>query len=337
VPGGTPSVRPVAVASRAGLPATMTFSDHDPGSTLRTVVHGLVAGVGGTGQPAMGAPMRSVTHRTGAPPASTACCDGTGLTFPPCVHMMIALAVSSGGKKISVVARGHGDRKMTHDGSLGTSNVGSWVLASTASVYVIDPDGIYRLGISACLAAVTEVGQVDGSESYELAREQPALALADLAIVSVDLGDTAAIFGHLHLSVGCPVLATAHHLQADAVMQALDAGAIGVVSKSGLTSAGLAAQVRAALLGAGVVPPELLSSFTTVGRGRAALRQSGGLTNREQSVLRLFADGKLTREVARELSYSERTVKSVLREAVTKLGARSRSQAIAHAVREGFI
>ena len=45
----------------------------------------------------------------------------------------------------------------------------------------------------------------------------------------------------------------------------------------------------------------------------------------------------MTREVATELSYSERTVKTVLRDAVMKLGARSRSQAIAFAVREGLI
>jgi len=62
-----------------------------------------------------------------------------------------------------------------------------------------------------------------------------------------------------------------------------------------------------------------------------------GLTVREQRVLGLIAAGKLTREVAFELAYSERTVKTVVREAIVKLGARSRSQAIASAVREGLI
>jgi DNA-binding NarL/FixJ family response regulator len=54
-------------------------------------------------------------------------------------------------------------------------------------------------------------------------------------------------------------------------------------------------------------------------------------------VLRLFADGKLTREVADDMAYSERTVKTLLHDAVTKLGATSRSQAIAYAVRDGLI
>ena len=54
-------------------------------------------------------------------------------------------------------------------------------------------------------------------------------------------------------------------------------------------------------------------------------------------MLALIAQGHPTREVALELSYSERTVKNVLHDVVTKLNARSRSQAVAHAVREGLI
>ena len=50
-----------------------------------------------------------------------------------------------------------------------------------------------------------------------------------------------------------------------------------------------------------------------------------------------IADGHAIREVAQQLCYSERTVKSVLHDVVTKLNARSRSQAVAHAVREGLI
>ena len=61
------------------------------------------------------------------------------------------------------------------------------------------------------------------------------------------------------------------------------------------------------------------------------------LTDREQQVLSLIAAGHPTREVAQQLCYSERTVKNVLHDVVTKLNARSRSQAVAHAVREGLI
>lgn len=80
VPGGTPSVRPVSVARYTGIPLAVTFSDHEPGSVESTVVHGFVAGVGGIGQPAIGAPSRSGTHSTGAPAISTFACRGMART-----------------------------------------------------------------------------------------------------------------------------------------------------------------------------------------------------------------------------------------------------------------
>ncbi len=54
-------------------------------------------------------------------------------------------------------------------------------------------------------------------------------------------------------------------------------------------------------------------------------------------MLRLVADGMPTREVAEHLSYSERTIKAVMHDVTTKLHAKTRSQAVAQAVREGLI
>lgn len=62
-----------------------------------------------------------------------------------------------------------------------------------------------------------------------------------------------------------------------------------------------------------------------------------GMDNREVDVLRLLADGLSIREVADKLSYSERTVKNVLRILMTRLGLRNRTQAVAYAVRAGVI
>jgi DNA-binding NarL/FixJ family response regulator len=61
------------------------------------------------------------------------------------------------------------------------------------------------------------------------------------------------------------------------------------------------------------------------------------LTAREKQVLQLVAEGHPTREVASQLCYSERTIKNVIHDCVTKLHARSRSQAVAEAVRAGLI
>jgi DNA-binding CsgD family transcriptional regulator len=55
------------------------------------------------------------------------------------------------------------------------------------------------------------------------------------------------------------------------------------------------------------------------------------------TTLRLAAEGHPTREVAVQLCYSERTIKNVLHDVVTKMDARTRSHAVAQAVREGLI
>ena len=61
------------------------------------------------------------------------------------------------------------------------------------------------------------------------------------------------------------------------------------------------------------------------------------LTHREQRVLTLIADGCSTREVAQRMNYSERTIKNVLQSVSERLHYRNRTQAVACAVRNGWI
>ena len=140
-------------------------------------------------------------------------------------------------------------------------------------------------------------------------------------------------------ATGARVLVCTSEPSDDSVLAALQAGAVGFLRKDTLTPDALAAAVQAAASGTGVVAPDLLGNLL---KGMSAEGVNGRptlarLTEREQQVLALIAQGHPTREVALELSYSERTVKNVLHDVVTKLNARSRSQAVAHAVREGLI
>jgi len=105
----------------------------------------------------------------------------------------------------------------------------------------------------------------------------------------------------------------------------------------------LAQLLRAAAANGGELPPDLLGQLLDqVGQlNRNLLGPRGiglnGLTNRENAVLRLVADGLSTRGIARELAYSERTIKAVIQELSTRLYFRNRAHAFAHAVRNGWI
>jgi DNA-binding NarL/FixJ family response regulator len=204
-------------------------------------------------------------------------------------------------------------------------------------LFVVDPHTIYRRGLGVCLEGLAEVESVGQAESVRQAWEDPALFEANLVIVDHAMTGGPDFIGAVGEATSAPVVVCSSLCTEEAVLAALQAGAAGVLRKDTLTTETLASSVRAAVNGTGVVTSELLhdllDGLSTNGEKTAPTR----LTDREQQVLALIAAGHPTREVAQQLCYSERTVKNVLHDVVTKMGARSRSQAVAHAVREGLI
>lgn len=61
------------------------------------------------------------------------------------------------------------------------------------------------------------------------------------------------------------------------------------------------------------------------------------LEDREREVLRLVAEGLDTSQIARALSYSERTVKNIIQKLLMRLQLRNRPHAVAYAVRNGLL
>ena len=205
-------------------------------------------------------------------------------------------------------------------------------------LFVVDPHTIYRRGLVACLERLPEVSSVGQAGTVPKAWEDVALLASDLVLVDHVLPGALDFLGAASDATGSPVVVCSSHCSDDAVLAALQSGAAGVLCKDTLTAETLASAVRAAAAGTGVVTSallrDLLDGLAPDGFGKPVAAR---LTDREQQVLSLIAEGHPTREVALELCYSERTVKNVLHDVVTKLGARSRSQAVAHAVREGLI
>ena len=64
---------------------------------------------------------------------------------------------------------------------------------------------------------------------------------------------------------------------------------------------------------------------------------TAGLYTREVEVLRLLAEGMGTLEIARRLSYSERTVRNILHGLLTRMKLRNRAHAVAYALRNGVM
>jgi DNA-binding NarL/FixJ family response regulator len=206
-------------------------------------------------------------------------------------------------------------------------------------LFVLDPHTIYRRGLAACLELLDGVDSVAHSESVRDAWESPDLFDSDLVILDHSLPGGNDFIEAVSEATGASVMVCTSDCSQDSVLMAMKAGATGFLRKDTLTTEGLAAAVQAAASGAGVVTPELLGNLVRSAEpnGHNGRAHHATLTDREQQVLSLIAAGHPTREVAQQLCYSERTVKNVLHDVVTKLNARSRSQAVAFAVREGLI
>lgn len=226
-------------------------------------------------------------------------------------------------------ARGLGNKR--HGGAFERSRDG-------LKLFVVDPHTIYRRGLVACLEGLAEVQSVGQAGSVRLAWESEALFASDLVLVDHAMSGGLDFIAAVGDAAGAAVVVCSSLCGEDAVLAALQAGAVGVLRKETLGTESLASAVRAAASGTGVVTSELLHELLD-GLAQNGYEKSTAarLTDREQQVLSLIAEGHPTREVAQQLCYSERTVKNVLHDVVTKLGARSRSQAVAHAVREGLI
>jgi DNA-binding CsgD family transcriptional regulator len=176
-------------------------------------------------------------------------------------------------------------------------------------VAVVEEQEIIRRGLVACL---TDDPSLDVTA---IAAENFATTEADVAVVSEDAAAT-------H-TFACPLVVCAGH---PAAVPPLAAGneVAGVLDRGALTSAQLHATVRAAAAGL-IVKPQ---------RNGASPQQ---LDPRAMRVLLLIAEGHSTREIAGRMSYSERTIKKEITRLEEEMGARSRAQMVALAMRRGLI
>ena len=116
------------------------------------------------------------------------------------------------------------------------------------------------------------------------------------------------------------------------LLESLDAGARGFVLKESPLS-DLIRAVRIVAGGGTYIDPVLAGVLA----GPQATERLSALTKREREVLRLLADGMRYEQAASVLFISPLTVRSHVRNAMTKLESDTRTQAVANALRQSLI
>jgi DNA-binding NarL/FixJ family response regulator len=103
---------------------------------------------------------------------------------------------------------------------------------------------------------------------------------------------------------------------------------------AGVTDEELTAAVRAVHAGLFVVHPRALVPSMA---GDTTVASGAPLTSREREILEMMADGAQNRTIADRLVISRHTVKFHVASILTKLGAQSRTEAVALALRGGIL
>jgi DNA-binding NarL/FixJ family response regulator len=168
----------------------------------------------------------------------------------------------------------------------------------------------------------------DGEEALaRIGDRRPAVALVDVRMPGLDGLEVAR--RAKRSAPGTAVLLYTGYGDRAVLTEALDAGVGGFVLKEAPLEDLLRA-VRAVAAGKTYIDPVLAAS--AIGPSTAPQ-----LTARERDVLRLLADGLSNEEIGKELFISAETVRGYIRKAMAKLGADTRTEAVALALRQRLI
>ena len=203
-------------------------------------------------------------------------------------------------------------------------------------ILLVDDHSVVRQGLRMFLALDPElevIGEAaDGAEAVRMARElNPDVVLMDMLMPVMDgVAATAAIRRELP---DTEVIALTSVLEDEKVIGAVRAGAIGYLLKD-TEADDLRRAIKAAANGQVQLSPKAAARLM---REVRAPDSPEALTERETDVLRLLAQGKSNKEIAHQLSLSEKTVKTHVSNILAKLGVPSRTQAALYAVRIGLV
>ncbi len=174
----------------------------------------------------------------------------------------------------------------------------------------------------------------DGAEAVEMAAAlTPDVILMD---VSMPVLDGVEATRRIRSNGGPEVVILTMHADADVVRRALDAGAIGYLTKDCAIEEVVEA-ITLAADGEKAVSPGLAAALLREAHAMTAAGAASGVSPREIEVLQLIAEGASPPEVAEALFISVKTVKNHLSSIYEKLDARDRTQAVLKGLRMGII
>jgi NarL family two-component system response regulator LiaR len=201
---------------------------------------------------------------------------------------------------------------------------------------IVDDHAVVRSGLSAFLLAFDDleyVGEATGGADAvrKCVALKPDVILMDLVMPDVDGAQATR-----QIKETCPevqVIALTSYKEDDLVQGALKAGALSYLLKN-VSADELATAIREAHAGRPTLAPEAAQVLIKAATEPA---QEEGLTTRELEILTLMVRGDSNPDIAEKLFVSRSTVKFHVSNILMKLGAATRTDAVAMAVQRKLV
>jgi len=214
----------------------------------------------------------------------------------------------------------------------------------TIRILLAEDHALVRQGVRLILDAEPDLEVVaqaaDGAEAVAIIRD--GVTEVDLAVLDVSMPRMTGLQAALDISRrrNAPrILMLSMHDNEQYFFESLKAGASGYVLKS-VADQDLVEACRSAMRGESFLYPGVTSTLVRnyldrVRRGERV--PSGGLTPRENEVIKLIAEGHPSNEIAEALTISLKTVERHRSNILAKLGMRDRTQLTRYAIRAGLV
>ena len=204
-------------------------------------------------------------------------------------------------------------------------------------VLLVDDHAVVRSGLAAFLLAYDDLELVGEAGSGEEAvricdRSRADVVLMDLVMPGMDGAQATHAIRERCRTI--QVIALTSFKEQDLVEGVLEAGAIGYLLKN-VSADELARAVREAHAGRPTLAPEAAQAL--IQARREPPRVGFELTEREREVLALLVEGLSNPEIADRLVVSRSTIKFHVSSILSKLGAASRTEAVALTVKERLL
>lgn len=209
--------------------------------------------------------------------------------------------------------------------------------AEKIKVVIVDDHKVVRSGLDAFLQVFEDfetAGEAaNGKEALEVCgRARPDVVLMDLVMPEMDGAAATRAIREKYPDIQVIVLTS--FKEENLIEEALKAGAIGYLLKN-VSADELASAIRSAKHGRPTLSPEATQALIKAA-GRTS--QPGfDLTEREMDVLRMMKEGLSNPDIAKKLIVSRSTVKFHVSNILQKLGASTRTEAVAAAMENKLV